>query len=98
MIVALVELEVEHLLHGPADHVEVAQPGELACAAAGADQRGLLVEQEEGRVRCRVVVVEQLEQEAESALGAARARGLEAGGALGGDAAVAAVRADEDSA
>ena len=64
----LVELELEDLLHRPADHVEVTEPGELARAAAGADQASLLVEEEEGRVGGRVVVVEQLEEEAEAAL------------------------------
>ena len=34
----LVELEAEHVLHRAADHVEVAEPGELARAPARADQ------------------------------------------------------------
>ena len=75
VVVAVLELEAEHVLHRPADHVEVAQAGELARAAPGADQAALLVEDEERGVGRRVVVVEQLEQEAEAALLAARARG-----------------------
>src|SRR5215211_7158136 len=96
VVVAGLELEPQHLLRGPPDHVEVAQAGELAGAPAGADQAGLLVEDEERRVGGRVVVVEQLEQEAEAALVAAAGAALEAGGALLGDAAIPAVRADED--
>ena len=82
VVVPVLELEAEHVLHGAADHVEVAQPGELAGAAAGADQPALLVEDEERGVGSRVVVVEQLEQEAEPAALAALRAALEAGGAL----------------
>src|ERR671920_1053560 len=88
--------QVQHVLHGPADHVEVTEPGELPRAAARADQAALLVEQEEGGVRSRVVVVEQLEQEAEAASLAALRPALEAGGALGRLGPVPAVRAYED--
>ena len=61
----------EHLVHVAADHVLVAEPGQLARAAAGADHARVLVEDEERGVGRRVVVVEQLEQEAEAALLAA---------------------------
>jgi hypothetical protein len=54
-----------------------------------------LVAGEERGVRRRVVVVEQLEQEAEAALLAALGLGPEAGGALGVCGAVAAVGTDE---
>ena len=74
----------QHLLRGAAHHVEVAEPGQLARAAAGADQATLLVEDEERGVGRGVVVVEQLEQEAEAALLAALGAALEAGRALGG--------------
>ena len=50
------------------------RPGQLARPAPGADQAALLVEQEEGGVGRRVVVVEQLEQEAEAAFRCSRAR------------------------
>src|SRR5215217_777127 len=96
VVASLVELELEDLVHGAPDHVEVTEPGEFPRAAPGADQAGLLVEDEEGGVRGRVVVVQQLEQEAESAALACLRAGLEPGGALGGFAAVAAVGTDED--
>ena len=83
VVAALVELEVEHVVHRTADHVEVTEPGELARAAACADQASLLVEDEERRIRSRVVVVEQLEQEPESAALAGLRASLEACGALG---------------
>ena len=73
---------LQHVLHRASDHVEVAEPRELARAAAGADEPALLVEDEEGGVRRGVVVVEQLEQEAEPAALAAPRAGLEARGAL----------------
>src|SRR4051812_4835909 len=95
VVVAALELEPEHLLHGAADHVVVAEPGELARAAAGADQAGLLVADEERRVGRRVVVVEQFEHEAEAALRAAAGAIPETGRALARDAAIAAVGADE---
>ena len=66
----------EHLLDRAADHVLVAEAGQLARAAAGADQPALLVGDEERGVGRRVVVVEQLEEEAEAAVrAAARALG-----------------------
>ena len=95
VVVAVLELQPEHLVHGPPDHVQVAQAGELPGAPAGADQLGVLVAQEEGGIGGRVVVVQQLEQEAEPTLLAPPRAALEAGGAFGGGAAVAAARADE---
>ena len=95
VIVAGLELEPEHLVHGTADHVQVAEPGELAGAAAGADQATLLIAQEEGGVRRRVIVVEQLEEEAEPAFLAAASAAREARCPVGRDAAIAAARADE---
>ncbi len=77
-----VELEVQHLLRGAAHHVEIAEAGELSGAPAGADQATLLVEDEERRVGRGVIVVEQLEEEAEPAFLAAPGAALEAGGAL----------------
>src|SRR4051812_48945757 len=71
VIVAVVELEAEHLLDRAADHVGVAEAGELAGATAGADQAALLVGDEEGGVRGGVIVVEQLEQKAVAAVRAA---------------------------
>src|SRR5207244_11232800 len=47
VVVAGLELQAEHLLHRTADHVQIAQPGELARPAAGADQPALLVRSEE---------------------------------------------------
>jgi RNase P/RNase MRP subunit POP5 len=54
-----------------ADHLLVRQAGQLLGAAAAADDAALLVADEERRVGRGVVVVEQLEEEAEAALRAA---------------------------
>src|SRR4051812_23962022 len=95
VVVAALEVEPQHFLDRAADDVRVAEAGELAGASAGADQAALLVADEERRVGGRVVVVEQLEDEAEAALRAAARAVAEAGRALAGDAAVTAVGADE---
>src|SRR5688500_1326578 len=95
VVVAILELEAENLAHGSPDDVLVAQARELARAAAGADQRAVLVGDEERRIGSRVVVVEEFEQEAESAvLAAPRALG-EPGAALARHAAIPAVGTDE---
>ena len=83
VVVAALELEAQHLVHRPADHVEVPQPRELSRPAPSADQPRLLVAEEERGVGGRVVVVEQLEEEAEPAFAAAARAALEAGRALG---------------
>src|SRR3954449_3286372 len=80
VVVAVLEGEAEHVLHRTADHVGVAEAGELAGAAAGADQAALLVGDEERGVGRRVVVVEQLEEKAEAAVRAAARAIAEAGG------------------
>src|SRR4051812_8989359 len=43
VVVAALKVEPEHLLHGAADHVGVAEPGELPRTPARADQAALLV-------------------------------------------------------
>ena len=63
--------------------------------ASAADHASLAVADEEGRVGRRVVVVEQLEQERETALAAALALAREAEPAVDLGRAVSAVRADE---
>src|SRR4051812_42489436 len=95
VVVPALELQSQHLLYGAPDHVVVAEAGELARATAGADEPRLLVADEERGVGRRVVVVEQLEDEAEAALRAAASAVPETGRALARDAAVAAVGADE---
>src|SRR3954453_16724908 len=95
VVVAVLKVEPEHLLHRAADHVGVAEAGELAGAAAGADQAALLGGDEEGGVGRWVVVVEQLEQEAVATVRAAARAVAKPGGAVDGDAAVPAVGADE---
>ena len=75
VVVAVLELEPEDLPHRAADHVEVAEAGELRAPRPAPISRALLVADEEGGVRRRVVVVEQLEQEAEAALLARLRRG-----------------------
>src|SRR3954452_19557749 len=70
-IAILVELEVENFLDRPAHHVLLAEPGELAHAASDTYYARVGVADEESRIRSGVVVVEQLEQEAEAALLAA---------------------------
>src|SRR5215218_149971 len=89
------ELEAEDVAGRTADHVQITEPGELARAATGADEPPLLIAEEEGSVRRRVVVVEQLEDEAEATLLATPRATLESGRAVLGDAAVATARADE---
>src|ERR671932_1125563 len=95
VVVAVLELEPEHLLDRPTDHVEVAEPRELAGPAAGADEPRLLVANEERRIGCGVVVVEQLEQETEAALPARAGAALEPGCALAAEHPVSTVRTDE---
>src|SRR4051794_2540069 len=70
-IAVLGELEVENFLDRPAHHVLFAEPGELAHPAADTYYTRVRVADEEGRVRGGVIVVQQLEQEAEAALLAA---------------------------
>src|SRR5207244_10090945 len=90
------EGEAEDVLDRPADRGLVPEPGELEAAAPAPDHAGLVVADEEGRVRVRVVVVEQLEEESEAAFLAAARRGAEARGPLGGSAPVSAVGTNED--
>src|SRR5437899_2256495 len=71
VVIAVLELEPQHLTHRSAHHVVVAQPYQLPDAASTADHSRLLVADDEGGVRRGVVVVEQLEEEAVAAAGAA---------------------------
>ena len=88
-------LQPQDFLHGAPDHVLVGEAGQLEAASAGVDHARLLVADEEGGVGRRVVVVEQLEDEAEAALRAALGARAEAGRAVGAQLPVPAVRADE---
>src|SRR3954464_14458665 len=97
MVLPVVEAQSEHVADRAADDPLGVEARELARATAGADQPALLVGDEERGVRRRVVVVEQLEQEAEAAVRAAARAVAKACGPLGGDAAVPAVGADEVS-
>src|SRR3989440_11900661 len=96
LVVAVLELEAEHVHDRAPDHLLLSQPGELRGAAADPEQPALLVAHEEGGVGGRVVVVEQLEQEAEAALVAAPGLTAETCRALAGGGAVAAVGTDEE--
>src|SRR5204863_9975052 len=71
------------------------EAGQLEGAAAAADDPALGVADEERCVGRGVVVVEELEEEAEAALRATLGLAAEAGGAVALRGAVAAVRADE---
>src|SRR5688572_3825252 len=95
VVLVLLELEAQDVLDVASDDVLVAEPGQLARAAAGADHAGLLVEDEEGGVRRRVVILEKLEQEAEAALLTPLRPSAEPGGAVARLAARPAVGADE---
>src|SRR4051794_36350591 len=70
-ILPLGEAEAQDLPDAAPDHALVVEAGQLEGAATAADDPALGVADEEGRVRCGVVVVEQLEEEAEAALRAA---------------------------
>src|SRR4051794_34888977 len=94
-IAILVELEVENFLDRPAHHVLLAEPGELAHAASDTYYARVGVANEESRIRSGVIVVQQLEQEAEAALLAAASALGETGRPLGAERAVSAVGADE---
>src|SRR6187200_59171 len=94
-VVGVREAQPEHVLHGPADDALVVEPRQLERAASAADDAPLRVADEERGVGRRVVVVEQLEEEAEAALRAPLGLAAEAGGAIALGRAVAAVRADE---
>jgi hypothetical protein len=96
VVVAVFKLELQYVVYRATDHVEVSEAGQLARPAAGADEPPLLVKDEEGGVRGGIVVVEELEQEPETAFFAGAGAILESRRPLGGDAAVPAVRADED--
>ena len=69
------KLQAEHLLDALADHLLLLEAGEREGVLAAADHAALAVAHEERRVRRRVVVVEQFEQEREAALRAALAAG-----------------------
>src|SRR5207248_7675964 len=71
------------------------EPGQLPGAPPGADEVAVLVADEERSVRRGVVVVEQLEQEAEAALGAAACLAAKSCVAVRRRAAVPAVGAHE---
>src|SRR4051794_10553392 len=93
--VALGELQAEDLAGRAADHVLLVEAGELEGAPAQADDPALRVADEERGVGRRVVVVEELEEKREAALGAALGPRPEACCAFGFAGAVPAVRADE---
>src|SRR5258708_7333428 len=95
LVVAVLELQPEHVHDRAPDDLLLGQPGELRRAPADAEEAALLIADEERGIRRRVVVVEQLEQEAETALLAAASLAAESSRALGRGAAVAAVGTDE---
>src|SRR3954454_4940483 len=95
VILSAPEVEAENIAYGTPDHLLVGQAGELARAAPATDDPALLVADEEGGVGRRVIVVQQLKQEAETALRASLRDGAEAGRSLGGASPIATVRADE---
>ena len=76
------ELEAQHVAHRPADHVGSPRPVSSRTPAARADDAGVAVADDEGRVGRGVVIVEKLEQETEAAFGAALGAGCETGGPL----------------
>src|SRR3954447_26517707 len=89
------ELQVENFLDRPAHHVLLAEARQLANAAADPYYTRVCVADEKRRVRGRVVVVEQLEEETEPALLAAAGALGESSRPLGAERAVSAVGADE---
>src|SRR4051812_43628498 len=93
---AVLEHEAQHLADVAADDALVVEARQLERAAATADHAALLVTDEEGGVRGGVVVVEQLEEEAEAALRAALRLAGEAGGAIALGTAIAAAGTDEE--
>jgi hypothetical protein len=96
MVRAAFEVQPQHLAHLAAHDLLVGEPGELARAAAAADDAAGLVADEERGIGSRVVVVEQFEQEAEAAFAAAARLVAEALLAVRRTRALAAVRADEE--
>src|SRR3954447_6801000 len=95
VVVAVLKGEAEHVPHRLTERVGLAEPGELAHAAAEPDHSRVLIADHERSVGRRVVVVEQLEQEAEAALGAALGASCETCGALPRERAIPAVGTDE---
>src|SRR5919197_802445 len=81
-IVGVLEAQAEHVADRTADDALVVEPGQLEGAAAAADDTPLGIADEERRVGRRVVVVEQLEQEAEAAARASLRLAAKAGGAV----------------
>ena len=77
-----------------AEQVLLAVAGELEDAVAGRQHAALLVADDEAGVRPRVVVVHQLEEEAEAAAPAGRSLGREALAGVEVDRALLALRAD----
>src|SRR4051795_3205765 len=96
MVLPVVEAQSEHVADRAADDPLGVEARELARPTAGADQLALLVGDEERGIRRRVVVVEQLEQEAEPASRAAARLAPEAGVAIGRGGAGTAVGTDEE--
>ena len=91
----LEKLRPEHLLDALADDLLLLEPGEGEGVLAAAHDPALAVAHEEGGVGRRVVVVEQFEQERETALGAALGLAGEADVAVELARPVSAVGADE---
>src|SRR4051794_25700243 len=89
-------LEAEDVLDRAPDHVLISQAGELEPVLADVEDAALLVAGEERRLRGRVIVVEELEDEAEAALRAALRTAGDSRGPLARHFPVPAVRADEE--
>src|SRR4051794_23232958 len=95
--VALVDpLEAEDVPDRAPDHILVAQAGELEPVLADVEDATLLIAGEERRLRRRVVVVQELEDEAEATLRAALRTVGDSCGPLARQFPVPAIRADEE--
>src|SRR3954447_20682431 len=95
VVVAVLEGQAEHVAHRLADGLGLPEARELADAAAEADHARVLIADHECRVGGGVIVIEELEQEAEPALGAALGASCESCGALPRERTIAAVGTDE---
>src|SRR5207244_13073765 len=85
---------VKNLGHAPAEEVLLPVARQLEDAVAGCEHSRLLVADDEARVRAGVVVVEQLEEEAEAAVVARRRIGAEAFSGVDVDRPLLAIGAD----
>jgi len=94
-VILLFEAEREYIFNRASDHSLVVKPRQLESASATSDHACLAVANEEGRIRSREVIIQQLEYEAKTAFSAAFWLRTEASCRINGGRTVTALWTDE---